>query len=538
MADSRELQLLLTVNDRMSQSLAQIGKSTDQLQTKTSRLDGAVRGLVGAYIGVQGLKMAITGTIGAAIEWESAFAGVRKTVDGTDEQLQAISDGMREMATRIPIASTELARIGEVAGQLGVDAENITTFTETVALLGVTTTMTSEDAANSLARIANIMQISLDQVSNMGSVIVQLGNNFATTENEISDFSLRIAGAGKIAGLTTADVMAIGAAMSSVGVQAEAGGTAVQKVLLSMNEAVLTGNDYLNIFAQTSGMTSAQFQTAWENDAGAAFTAFVEGLGKQGDDAMTTLSDLGLEDQRLIRSFLSLGNAGDLLSIAMDSANQEFIENNALTEEATKRFETTASQVQVMKNNMAEVGVLMGEAFLPAIVTGSDVLVDFAQGWAGANENIKEVFGSIDTFIATIKQMPAAVAEVGAKIGQTLLEVPLLGAMLSPIGNFGSNIGLGLTGNYDIVSPNLFSSNALQARASGGPVSSGSPYLVGENGPELFVPGSSGSIIPNGGSGGVSVNVTVNGDVSGRELVSKVQESIMQAIRTNTKLSL
>lgn len=74
-------------------------------------------------------------------------------------------------------------------------------------------------------------------------------------------------------------------------------------------------------------------------------------------------------------------------------------------------------------------------------------------------------------------------------------------------------------------------------RASGGPVSAGGSYIVGEQGPELFVPRGSGSIVPNG-AGGITVNVVVNGDVSGQELVEKVQESMMQSLRMNTKLAL
>jgi len=63
-----------------------------------------------------------------------------------------------------------------------------------------------------------------------------------------------------------------------------------------------------------------------------------------------------------------------------------------------------------------------------------------------------------------------------------------------------------------------------EARAAGGPVSGGSPYLVGEKGPELFVPGSSGSIVPNGAMGGTTImNVTIaNPIVSGEQLANEL----------------
>lgn len=511
MADTRELQLLLTINDKMSTALNRIGNNTGKLQQQTSRLDGAVRGLVGAYIGVQGLRMGIDSTIGAAVRWEDAFAGVRKTVDATEEQFQQLNEGIREMARRIPVSATELAHIGEIAGQLGVKAENIESFTETVAKLGVTTNLTTEEAASNLARIANIMQVPLDQVGNMGSAIVDLGNNFATTEREINDFALRIAGAGRIAGLTTADVFAIGAAMSSVGVQAEAGGTAVQKVLIGMNTSVVTADENLQVFAETAGLSSAEFQKAWRDDAGSAFTLFVEGLGKQGDSAITTLEALGMTDQRLIRSFLSLSNAGDLLEEAISRSTDAFAENNALNAEAEKRFATTASQIQLFKNNVNELGIALGTLLLPSINSGIELLIDWTDAWINAGDNIRDTFSSVKEFGNTLKYMTGWDKSFQDRINE--------------ISQAYKNKGVSTGYTYGPQLPNQ-SIPGLTARANGGPVSSGSPYLVGERGPELFVPGGNGTIVPNG-AGGNSYHFTFMGDVTDQNtLIQRIKQAL------------
>lgn len=76
--------------------------------------------------------------------------------------------------------------------------------------------------------------------------------------------------------------------------------------------------------------------------------------------------------------------------------------------------------------------------------------------------------------------------------------------------------------------------SAIGFRASGGPVSAGSPYIVGERGPEMFVPNSSGTIIPNG-AGGVVVNVY--GDISGQDLIDKVSNALASRIKYQAKLS-
>lgn len=315
-------------------------------------------------------------SIESAIDFESSFAGVRKTVDTTEEEFQKLQDSFRELSRTVPVDVNEINRIAELGGQLGVVDDKtedvtgtLTSFAETIAALGVSTNLTVDAAATELARFANIMGTTAnygdETYSRLGSTIVDLGNKFATTESDISNFGARIAGAGKIAGLTEANVFAIGAAMSSVGVQAEAGGTAVQKVLLSMNEAVIAGGDNLDIFAGTAGMSAEDFANAWEKDAGKGFELFVAGLGELGDDALGVLDLLGLKDQRLIRSFLSLANAEGLLGRAMDTANVAFENNTALAEEASKRYATTESQIQIFKNTIRDMGITIGTAVLP-----------------------------------------------------------------------------------------------------------------------------------------------------------------------------
>ena len=257
------------------------------------------------------------GALRSSVAFESAFAGVIKTVDDATDGMgrltpvgEALQRGFRDLSQQIPIAATELAGIGEVAGQLGIESENILGFTEVMAKLGVTTNLSAEEAAQSLARLANITGLPQTEFERLGSTVVALGNNLATNEAEIVDFGLRIASAGKIAGLTEPQILAIGGAMASVGVQSEAGGTAVQKVLNDMTAAVAQGGKSLEIFAQTAGMSAAEFQRAYREDAGAAFAAFVSGLGQQGDTAFTTLDDLKLGNERVKRNARSRPGTG------------------------------------------------------------------------------------------------------------------------------------------------------------------------------------------------------------------------------------
>ncbi len=350
----------------------------------------------------------------AAIDFESSFAGVRKTVEASEAEFAVLQRDLRNLAKQIPVNVNELNRIGEAAGQLGIETENLVSFTRVMADLGVSTNMSSDQAATALARLANITQMPQTEFDRLGATVVDLGNNLATTESEIVDFGLRIAGAGKIAGLTEPQILAIGGAMSSVGVQAEAGGTAVQKVLLGITQAVATGNQDLTVFAATAGMSADQFARAWREDAGQAFAAFVEGLGRQGDQAFQTLEALGLQDQRLIRSFLSLANAGDVLRDSLARGTRAWQENTALTKEAEQRYQTAEKQFQLAKNELNDVAITLGGPVTRALVTVLQeskplilFLADLAEGFAALPQPV-QTFGLVTAGVGSCELAAAA----------------------------------------------------------------------------------------------------------------------------------
>ena len=122
------------------------------------------------------LPLAALGTVAtkSAVDFESAFAGVRKTVDATDKELEKIEKGIKSMAKEMPTAATEIAGVAEAAGQLGIQTDNILGFTKTMVMLGDSTNMSADEAATSLARLANITGMSQKDFDKLGSTIVAL----------------------------------------------------------------------------------------------------------------------------------------------------------------------------------------------------------------------------------------------------------------------------------------------------------------------------------------------------------------------------
>ena len=357
----------------------------------------------------------------ASMDFESAITGVAKTTDLTDEELAAMSDSIKALSTEIPATTEEIAAVAEAAGQLGIQKDALLDFTEIMTMLGTATNMTADEAATALARFANITGMATDNYGRLGSVIVDLGNNFATTESEIVAMGTRLASAGKLAGLTEPEIMALAAAMSSVGIEAEAGGTAMTQTLNAIEKAVAKGGDDLAEFARIAGMSSEEFSSAWKNDTMSALTSFIGGLGKldeQGESTVLVLEDLGLTGIRQSNMLKALGLAADQMTGAVNTANTAWQQNTALTNEANKRYATAQSRLTMMQNAYNNLKVAIGDAYTPALSEAYGVGTKVLNSITAFIQKNPALVNAITAFAGVIGAVVAALAAyaVAAKI--------------------------------------------------------------------------------------------------------------------------
>ena len=367
---------------------------------------------VGATVAGMGAAVLAVGS-----DFESAFAGVKKTVNATEQELEQFRQGILEMSKTIPLAATEIAGIAEAAGQLGIQNENLLAFTRTMADLGVATNMTSDEAATSLARFANIVGMSQDNFDRLGSTIVDLGNNLATTESEIVSMGMRLAGAGAQIGLSESQIMGMAGALSSVGIEAEAGGTAFSTLMTKMQLAVETGSGQLESFASVAGMTTANFKKSFKEDAAGAITAFITGLGKvneTGDSAIKVLTDMNITEIRMRDALLRASGASEVFNKSMDIANAAWEENTALTKEAAQRYETTESKMQLLKNTLIETGITAFEKFK---VPFKDALNTGIDSVSKLNEELGsgKLGQSVDTLATGFADLTSTVIKLGTQ---------------------------------------------------------------------------------------------------------------------------
>lgn len=382
---SRQAQRAMQDLERNGVSKARVGLS--KLEASAKAHPQAWSALGTAALGF-GTSVAIGfGMAGkAAMTWESDWAGVTKTVDGTQKQMSALESGLRSLArNELPASTTEIAAVAEAAGQLGIKTGNVLAFTKTMINMGESTNLSAEEAATSLARFSNIMGTNQKDIGRLGASVVGLGNNFATTEREIVEMGMRIAGAGRQAGLTEGDVLGLATALSSVGIDAEAGGTAISMVMKKIGNSVANGGDSVEEFARLAGMSSQEFSTAWGDDAAGALTEFVAGLGKaqtSGENVNKTLSDLGITGIRESDALLRLSGASDVLKDALATGNEEYARGIALMEEANKRYDTAESRVRIAGNAVKDAAITFGDEFLPNVADAADGVAGFAR-WVG-----------------------------------------------------------------------------------------------------------------------------------------------------------
>ena len=362
-----------------------------------------------------------------AMDFEDNFAAVEKTVDGTPEQLEAVKQGIIDLTTTgidgrsaLPMTTAELTALAAAGGQLGISTENIVEFTEVMAQMGTATNLVGEEGAATLARFMNVMQIPQGEIRNIGSAVVDLGNNMATTEAEIMEMSNRMGKYGQTVGMGAADVMGYSAALSSLGVEAQLGGSAVGRTWLSIETAVAAGGKKLQAFAKYSGKSAAEFKKQWETDASGAFMDLLKGLG-EAKNLTLALGEVGINNTQDIQAIMSMASNYELVAEAIGLSNTAYKENIALQTEADKKAETTASQWQITKNNLVETGRSFGEILLPSIKDATGSIAGFAQKLASLDEGTKKGIVNVAAGVAGLGAMSKMAVGATKGIG-TLIE--------------------------------------------------------------------------------------------------------------------
>lgn len=402
-----------------------------------SREIGQRATVIGGAIGA-GLAAPLGLAANAAIKFEDAFAAIRKTVDLSPAGFEQLEGAIRQMATEIPVAVEELSRFGAIAGQLGITGvADLTNFIDTIARLGVAVDgISAEDAAISLARFINVTGRNFDAVDELGAGLVALGNQFNATEGEILHFSQLLAGAGSVIGLTQENILGIATSLASAGIAPERAGSAFSRLFLTLGAAADAGGEKMETFAAVAGASVDEFAKRIKGAPATAIRDFLEGFRQIAEEspaaAIDILDKLSLNTERvrdvMFRSSAALRDYDE----AQKVANESVAAGTALNVESARRFETTSSQIQLLKNTFNEIGISIGEKLLPAFKG----LVGFATGVLNV---IRSIPAPILTMAAGFAAVTGTVIAAGSAFlyaGQHLAKLSALFKLSRQLGGF------------------------------------------------------------------------------------------------------
>lgn len=367
--------------------------------------------------GVAGAAMVAFGAagIGAAVAHERAFANVRRTTQTTAEGYEYLRRQLEQMAMTLPVTYEEITNIASAAGQLGISASGVASFTQTVAKLSATTNLTSEAAGTALSRFKAFfaetggdgLAVTEQTFSNLASSILKVGVNSIATETGIVNVATQIASMGQYSGMTANQVIGLAGALSSIGVAPELARGTITRTFSLIGQAVSEGGDKLEKFASLAGMTSEDFKASWGTEKFAGtFQAMMQGLygvTQSSKDANLMLMELGFNSVRDRPLLLRLagaadeaGRAGGLLAQTMADAYDGWVQNSELALQYSKISETTAARLQVLGQAFEQLFATMGAQSGSALGELASGLTDFVRGLESlAASDGGQILGSI-----------------------------------------------------------------------------------------------------------------------------------------------
>ena len=438
--------ILSAVDSGFTSKFNQATKSVEKLQNQANKVSGVASKIGSATESIgKSLTTKLTLPLGAAFtyagkqfsDFETGLVGVGKTTGMTGKDLKGFGDDIAKMSSVIPLSTNDLLGLAETAGQLGIHGKkDLLEFTRVMAEMGSATNLAGEEGALVMARFANVMGLDVGKnIRQVGNAVVRLGNNFETSEAEIMDMSSRLAASSRLVGITTPNVLGLATAMSSVGISAEAGGTAMSTVMTKVDKAVASGGEKLQNFARVAGMSAEDFAAKWKSKPTEALEDLMKGLdkaSKSGGNMNQILDMLGIKGVRESNAVKSLAQNHELLSEAIKQSNDAYDHGNDLAEEAAEAWKTLHAKLMTLKNTFGNIAKDIFSVVAPALKDIVDRVNEFAKKWFDLSETSKKAIGEMILKIGGLLAAVGPVLLIGGKITKTLS--PVIG-VLSQVGN-------------------------------------------------------------------------------------------------------
>lgn len=419
-------------------TLGKVGGAVERFGGKVEGIGRGMQSVGGAL--TRTLTPAIIGagtaTIIAATDIDTGLTNVKKTVDGTAEQYGELKQAAVDFSQTNAVSARQILDIQALGAQLGFSIDELDEFSRVVSGLDIATNMDAETAGTELARFANITKMSHGEIGNYGSAIVGLGNSFATTEGEISAMAMRIAASGEQVGMSQADILGVATALSSLGVEAEAGGTAVSTIMANIDKAIATNADSVSTWASAAQMSTDDFAAAWKNkpvDALAAVLSGMESATAEGGNMSVMLEELGIGSIRQTDVMKRLAGNSELVGKAVSKSNDEWSKNTALQKEVDNRNESLAAKFEILKNRVVAIADNVGGPLADALLDALDAAEPLFSAIADGSKAFADMDEDQQQLILTVVGLAAAFGPLMSIIGGGLTHIKGFGTGLQTV---------------------------------------------------------------------------------------------------------
>lgn len=360
--------LRVSLLDDFSVRAKQIGRAVDGLRAQSVSAFAPMRGLIGQAAalgaGYLGVTKGFSATVGAAIDFESAFADVKKVVDANDEQFENMRQSIRRMSNEIPMAATEIAALFAAAGESGIATEELQQFSEMAARVGIAFDMSAGQAGESLAKLKTQLGLTVAETGDMADAINHLSNNMASKARDITDFMLRVGAFGEIAGFAKEDLAAMGSAMIASGAQSETAATAMLNVMRSLTKGEFAKKSQRDA-AKALGLHLPSIAKDMQKDAKGTMRKVLEAIAKVPKDKQVAILSEFFGDEA--RAFMPLVGNIKLLDQALSSVSDRTKYAGSAFQEYVQRANTTGNVLELLGNKIANVFWKKGDDLLPSI---------------------------------------------------------------------------------------------------------------------------------------------------------------------------
>lgn len=491
-------------SERLKYTLEDLGRTAEETHQKdaTPKVDSAafmqsVNMIANAMKRLSGEIISSSNTI------DSAYRDMRKTVNGTETEFEALLDSAIKFSQTSITSADTMLEMQALGGQLGVLTQDLEKFGQITSSLEIAVDMDAEDIALRLGQVANVLSLDIDGMQGFSDALVRLGNNMPAQESAIMNVAQRLAAVASTANFSGAEILAWSAAIASTGQRSEAAATAIGNTISGIESAVAEGGDSIAAFATIARRTADDFTKTWKSNPTEALREFLSGLQEitaDGESAVAALENMGITGVRQQQTLLGLSKTVESLDKALlisgDAWNQvsdQYGQAGDAANEAKKKSDGFSGALAIMQNNASNLAASLGEGFIPIMNAASEVMklitdalnqlpapmktaivsigglatiigtvvpvvAQFSKGWAAAAQALVNSGGSIGAVVTKLTGLTATVEGAAASVSGLSVAATACGAV--GIAALIGAVGVGITMLTDFYEEQVMLSDA------------------------------------------------------------------------------